>query len=113
VFENRVLRRIFGPKWKWREAGEDCIMRSFINLYASSPNIIRVIKQRKMRCVRHVAGMKETRYIYNVLVGKPEDHLKDLRLDGKIILERTLGKYGGMVWTGFIWLRIGASGGHL
>jgi hypothetical protein len=29
VFENRVLRRIFGPKRKWQEAG-DCIMRSFI-----------------------------------------------------------------------------------
>jgi hypothetical protein len=30
VYENRVLRRIFGPEWKWQEAGEHCIMRSCI-----------------------------------------------------------------------------------
>jgi hypothetical protein len=44
--ENRALRRVFGSKRKWREAGEHCIMWSFINLYAS-PNIIRVIKSRR------------------------------------------------------------------
>jgi hypothetical protein len=40
---------------------------------------------------------------------KGRDHLEDLGTD-KIILERILGKQGGKVWTGFIWLRIGASG---
>jgi hypothetical protein len=39
--------------------------------------------------------------------------LKDLDVDGKIILEWILGKYGGKVLTGFIWLRIGISGGLL
>jgi hypothetical protein len=40
VFENRVLRRIFGPERKWQEPGEDCLMRSFINFK------LRVIKSR-------------------------------------------------------------------
>jgi hypothetical protein len=44
---------------------------------------------------------------------KGKDHSEDLDIDGKIISEWILGKYGGMVWTGFIWLRIGTSGGIL
>jgi hypothetical protein len=52
---------------------------------------------------------------YNILVGKPEgrDDLEDLRINGKGILEWILGKYGGRVWTGLIWLRIGTSDGLL
>jgi hypothetical protein len=38
-------------------------------------------------------------------------HLDDLGVDGKRILEWILGKDGGILWTGFIWLRIGTSGG--
>jgi hypothetical protein len=44
---------------------------------------------------------------------KERDHLEDLGVDGKIILEWILGNYGGKVWTRFIWLRIGTSGGLL
>jgi hypothetical protein len=75
VFENRVLRRIFGPKRKevvggWRRLHNE----ELHNLYASS-NIIRVIKVRIMRWPGHVArvvGMKCMYiYIYNILVGKP------------------------------------------
>jgi hypothetical protein len=44
---------------------------------------------------------------------KGRDHSEDLGIDGKIILEWILGKQGGEVWTGFIWLRIGTSGGLL
>jgi hypothetical protein len=40
---------------------------------------------------------------------KGRDHLEDLDIDEKIILERILGKWGGRVWTGFIWLKIGTS----
>jgi len=40
---------------------------------------------------------------------KGRDHAEDLGVDGRIILEWILGKYGGRVWTGLIWLRIGAS----
>jgi hypothetical protein len=71
VFENRVLRRIFGPK---RE--EDGSRRKLHNdelhsLY-SSPNIVRVIKSRKMRWARHVAHVGEGRGVFRVLVGRSE-----------------------------------------
>jgi hypothetical protein len=72
VFENRVLRRIFGTKrdevmeeWRMLRSGE------LHNLY-SSPDIIRLIKSRRMRWVGHVALMGEGRNVYTVLVGKPE-----------------------------------------
>jgi hypothetical protein len=48
---------------------------------------------------------------YDILVGK--HHFEDLGVDGRIILERILGKYGGNMWTGFICLWIEASGGLL
>jgi hypothetical protein len=71
VFENRVLRRIFGPKrdedGSWRKLHND----ELHNLYSSS-NIVRVIKSRKMRWVGHVARMGEGRGVYRVLVGRPE-----------------------------------------
>jgi hypothetical protein len=71
VFENRVLRRIFGPKREedgsWRKLHND----ELHSLY-SSPNIVRVIKSRRMRWVGHVARMGEGRGVYRVLVGRPE-----------------------------------------
>jgi hypothetical protein len=70
VFENRVLRKIFGPKRKedvsWRKLHND-----LHNLY-SSPNIVRVIKSRRMRWAGHVARMGEGRSFFRVLVGKSE-----------------------------------------
>ena len=72
VFENRVLRRVFGPKrgevtWVWRKLHSEKLN----DLYCS-PNIIQVIKSRRMRWVGNVAHMGERRGIYRVLVGKPE-----------------------------------------
>jgi hypothetical protein len=72
VFENRVLRRIFGPRWDevtgdWRKLHND----ELHNFY-SSPNIIRMIKSRRMRWAGHVARMWKTRNAYGILVGKPE-----------------------------------------
>jgi hypothetical protein len=71
VFKNRVLRRIFGPK---RE--EDGSWRKLHNVELhnqdSSPNIVRVIKSRRMRWAGHVARMGEGRGVYKVLVGSPE-----------------------------------------
>jgi hypothetical protein len=72
VFENRVLRRIFGPKrdevtGEWRKLHS----RELHNLY-SSPDIIRQIKSRRMRWAGHVTRMGEGRNVYRVLVGKPE-----------------------------------------
>jgi hypothetical protein len=72
LLENRLLRRTFGPKLEERqEAGEDCIMRSFI-ICTIHQNIIRVIRARKMKWTRHAARMDEMRNAYNILVGKPE-----------------------------------------
>ena len=72
VFENRVLRRIFGPKrdevtGEWRKQHYE----ELNDLY-SSPSIVWVIKSRRMRWAGHVARMGERRGAYRVLVGKPE-----------------------------------------
>jgi hypothetical protein len=72
VFENRVLRGIFGPKrdevtGEWRKLHNE----ELHNLY-SSPDIIRHVKSRRMRWAGHVAHMGEERKVYKVLVGKPE-----------------------------------------
>jgi hypothetical protein len=79
VFENRVLKRIFGPKKdevtdKWRRLH----IEELNDLY-SLPNIIRVIISRRMRWAGHVASMAERRGVYRVLFGK---------LEGKIPLWR-------------------------
>jgi hypothetical protein len=72
VFENRVLRRIFGPKGD-EVTGERRKLHSgeLHNLY-SSPDIIWQIKSRRMRWAGHVAHMGEGRNVYRVLVGKPK-----------------------------------------
>jgi hypothetical protein len=71
VFENRVMRRIFGPK-KDEVIGEWRNMRNaeLHDLY-SSPSIIRIIKTRKMRWAGHVTRMGEKRNAYTLLVGMP------------------------------------------
>jgi hypothetical protein len=71
VFDNRVLRRIFGPKrdevtGEWRKLHND-----EINLY-SSPNIIKQIKSRTVRWAGRFARMGMDRKVYKVLVGKPK-----------------------------------------
>jgi hypothetical protein len=72
VFENRVLRRISGPKrdevtGEWRKLH----IEELHNVYSSS-DIIRHIKSRRMRWAGHVARMGEERKVYQVLVGNPE-----------------------------------------
>jgi hypothetical protein len=71
VFENRVLRMIFGPKREedgsWRKLHNDKLHSPY-----SSPNIVRVIKSRRMRRAGNVARMGEGRSVYRVLVGRPE-----------------------------------------
>jgi hypothetical protein len=69
VLENRVSRRIFGPKRnevkrEWRK-----LHNEELNDLYSSPNIVRVIKSRRMRWVRHAARMVERRGIYGVWWG--------------------------------------------
>jgi hypothetical protein len=70
VFENRVLRKIFGPKREegglWRKLHND----ELHNL-CSSPNIVRVIKLRRIRWAGRVARMGKGRGVYRVLVERP------------------------------------------
>jgi hypothetical protein len=70
-FENRVLRKIFGPKWEedgsWRKLHND----ELHSLY-SSPNIVRVIKSRRMKWAGHVVRIGERRGVYRVLAGRSE-----------------------------------------
>ena len=72
VYENRVLRRVFGPRrdevtGEWKK-----LHNEELNDVYSLPNIVRVVKSRRMRCSGHVARMGEDRGVHRVLVGKPE-----------------------------------------
>jgi hypothetical protein len=72
VFENRVLRELFGPKRDevtggWRKLHNEALH----NLY-SSPNIIRMIKSRRIRWAGYVARIGKMRNAYTILVGNPE-----------------------------------------
>jgi hypothetical protein len=70
VFENRVLRRISGPKRDevtgWR------IMHNELHILYSLQNIIRIVKLRRMRWEGHVVDLGEMKNEYTILVGKPE-----------------------------------------
>jgi hypothetical protein len=93
VFENRVLRRIFGPKREedgsWRKLHNDELHSQY-----SSPNIVSVIKSRRMRWAGHVARMGEWRDVNRIFcLGGPKvrDHWEDLGVGGRITFRRTLG----------------------
>jgi hypothetical protein len=102
VFENRVLRRIFGPKrdgvtGEWRR-----LRKEELNDLYSSPNIIRVIKSRRMRRASHVERMSEGRGAYRVLVGRPEGR-RPLgrprpRWENNIKMDLQEVGWGGMDW---------------
>jgi len=79
VFDNRVLRKIFGPK-REEVMGSGELHNEGINGLYSSPCIVRVRKSRRMRWAEHVACMGERRGVYRVLVGKDPD------VEGRIIL---------------------------
>jgi len=115
VFENRVLRKIFGPKrdkvtGEWRKPHNE-----ELNYLYSSPNIVRVIKSRRMRWTGYIARMSERRGVYRVLVRnlRERDHLEDQGVDGRIILRWIFRKWDVGVWTGSMWFRIGTGGGLL
>jgi hypothetical protein len=76
IFENRVLRRIFGPKRDEETGGWRKLHNEELHGLCSSPGIVRVIKTRRMRWAGHVVSMGEVRGAYNILVGdlKEGDH---------------------------------------
>jgi hypothetical protein len=112
VFENRVLRRIFGDKrdevtGEWRK-----LHNKELHILNSSQNIIRQVKSRRMRWAGHAACMGEERNVYRVLMGKTEGKRplgrpSRRREDGIRMDLREIGR--GSV----DWLRIGAGGGFL
>jgi hypothetical protein len=72
VFENRVLRRIFGPKRAEVTGGLRKLQNEELHNLYSSPSIIRMIKSRRIKWAGHVARKGEKRNAYRILVGKPE-----------------------------------------
>jgi hypothetical protein len=72
VFENRVLRRIFGPKKDEVTAGRRKLHNEELHNLYSSPIIIKIIKSRGMRWAGHVARMVDKGNVYSIWVGKPE-----------------------------------------
>jgi hypothetical protein len=72
VFENRVLRRIFGPKRDGVMGGWGKLHNEELHSLYSLPSIIRIIKLRRLRWTGHVARMGKKRNMYRLLVGKPE-----------------------------------------
>jgi hypothetical protein len=115
VFENRMLRRIFGHKrdearGEWRR-----LHNEELNDLYSSQNIIRVIKLRRMRWEGHLArmGKREVHTLFWCGDLREGNHLEDPVVDGRLILKRIFKKWDGVAWTGLSWLRIGTGGGIL
>jgi hypothetical protein len=72
VFENRVLRRIFGPKRDEVKGDRRKLHNEELHNLYSSPNIIRTNKSRRMRWAGHIAQIREKMNAYRILVGMPE-----------------------------------------
>jgi hypothetical protein len=104
VFENRVLRRMFGPK---RDKVTGCWTKlhceELHSLYFA-PSIIRMIKSRRMRWAGNVARMWEKRKAYRILVGKPEGTRPLEDLDNIKIDLREIG------WDGMDWIDLAQDG---
>jgi hypothetical protein len=107
VFENRVLRRIYRPKrdkvtGEWRK-----LHNEELNDLYFSPNIIQVVRSRRMRWVGHVVHMGEGRGAYRVLVEKPEGKrsLGRPRCRWEDNIKMDLQKVRLGAWTGLIWLQ--------
>jgi hypothetical protein len=114
VFKNRVSRRIFEPKKDDVTGGWRKLHNEELRNFYSSPSKIRMIKSRRMRCVWHLAlmGEEECMQDYGGNVRRKEAARKT-DVGGRIIFGCILRKQDEVVWTGFIWLRMGTSGAFL
>jgi hypothetical protein len=107
VFENRVLKRIFGSKRD--DVTVECrkLYNEELNDLYCSPNIVQVIKSRRMRWAGHVARIGKRRGVYRVLVGKSEgkrSHWRPRRR-WEDNIKMDLQEVGCGAWTGSMWLR--------
>jgi hypothetical protein len=98
VFENRVLRRIVGPKRDkvtggWRKVHNE----ELHNLY-SSPSIIRMMKSRRMRWAGHVARIGAIMNAYTIFVGKPEENRPSRRWVNNIKMDLREKEWAGTDW---------------
>jgi hypothetical protein len=73
VFENRGLRRIFGPKWGWLTGEWKKLHNEELNDLNSSKNIVRVKKSRRMRWDGHMARIEEGRGMHKMLMGNQRE----------------------------------------
>ena len=112
VFDNRVLRRVFGPKrddvtGEWRK-----LHNVVLNDLHSSPNIVWVTKSRRMRWAEHVACMGRGEAYKGFWWGNLREryHLGDQDVDGRLILRWIFRKLVVGAWTGSSWLRIETGG---
>ena len=118
IFVHKLLYlSLFSASFLWHfcQLYNNNIIIIIIKLY-SSPNIIRVIKSRRLRAAGNVARVGErTSCVYGFWWGnlKERNHLEDPGLCGRIILRCVFRKWNVGVWNGSRWLRIGTGGGHL
>jgi hypothetical protein len=105
VFENRVLRRIFGPVRE--EVAGACRRVDIVELN----NLYILVESRWMRCVGHVAFMGEMRNAYKIFIRKHERKRPHGRARHRweVNISMDLREMGCKMWTGFIWLRIGSN----
>jgi hypothetical protein len=107
VFENKVLRKTFGPKsdevtWEWRR-----LHNEELNDLYSSTNIVRVIKSRRIRWAEHVARMGDREERTRLWVWKPEGKrpIRRPRRRKEVILKCILKKLDWKAWSGLIWIK--------
>ena len=115
VFENRVLRRIFGPKKEEVTGERRRLHREELYALYFLPNIIRVIKSRRLRSAGHVARMGRSNMHTGFLVGKPEEGIPLVRPRRRWEdnIKKDLREVEWGEWTRSIWFRIGTCGGLL
>jgi len=112
VFENRVLRGMFGAKMDEVTGKLRKLRNEGFNYLFYSPNIVRLIKSIRMKCSTY-GGRGETYTEFWWGNVRERDHLEDTGVDGRIILRRIFRKWDVGSWTGSSWLRIRTCGGHL
>ena len=109
------MRRTYRPRRDEVTGNRRRLHNEELNVLYSSPNIVRVIKSRRMRWAGHVERMDEVRDCTGSWLGNRRErvHWGDLGVDGLIILRRISRSWDVCIWTGLGWPRIETGGGSL